>query len=267
MWYHFEIFALVTLALWTIGMIFAFVSFFVSKKWIDLVKLLVVSFGIAALLLFIVILWIKLDRPPMRTLGETRLWYSFFIAIIGLLVYRKWKYNWLLAYCLMLAVVFLLLNYLKPEIHNKALMPALQSFWFVPHVIVYMISYAILAVSSLIGFKGIYELWRKRFSEDTLKLGDNLVYIGFGFLTMGLVFGALWAKEAWGYYWTWDPKETWAFLTWIVYLFYIHYRYNKPKQYKTHTIILALAFIILLICWFGINYLPSAQNSVHVYSN
>ncbi|WP_218186024.1 cytochrome c biogenesis protein CcsA [Marinifilum fragile] len=86
------------------------------------------------------------------------------------------------------------------------------------------------------------------------------------FLTFGLLFGALWAKEAWGHYWTWDPKETWAFITWMGYLVYIHRRYQKPSKYVSALWILALAFVILLVCWFGVNYLPSAQFSVHTYS-
>ncbi|RLD79797.1 MAG: cytochrome C assembly protein, partial [Bacteroidetes bacterium] len=67
--------------------------------------------------------------------------------------------------------------------------------------------------------------------------------------------------------WTWDPKETWAFLTWLAYLLYIHFRLKKKQSPKTALWIVSLAFVVLLICWFGINYLPSAQSSVHVYSS
>jgi ABC-type transport system involved in cytochrome c biogenesis permease subunit len=98
-------------------------------------------------------------------------------------------------------------------------------------------------------------------------MADNLVYLGFALLTLGLLFGALWAKKAWGNYWTWDPKETWALLTWLGYLVYIHYRFHQPQKIIFPLWILSLAFLILLVAWFGINYLPSAQNSVHVYSN
>ena len=100
-----------------------------------------------------------------------------------------------------------------------------------------------------------------------LNVADNLVYIGFAFLTLGLLFGALWAKKAWGHYWTWDPKETWAFLTWLVYLIYIHTRYFHYTKVRLHLWMLSFIFVVLLLCWFGINYMPSAQNSVHVYSN
>jgi len=117
-----------------------------------------------------------------------------------------------------------------------------------------------------VAFIDLYQYYLKKYHhENMLRLTGNLVYTGFAFLTFGLLFGALWAKVAWGHYWTWDPKETWAFITWLMYLIYIHYRYHKPKNILFPLWTLSLAFVILLIAWFGINYLPSAQNSVHVY--
>lgn len=173
----------------------------------------------------------------------------------------------MLYYCLGISGMFLLINYMKPDTFDKTLMPALQSPWFIPHVVVYIVGYAILIASSLAGLFGLYQIYKKKDSANTIWLADNLVYIGFAFLTFGLLFGALWAKEAWGHYWTWDPKETWAFLTWLIYLLYIHLRIHHKTNKKFSFWVLSLAFIILLICWFGINYLPSAQNSVHVYGN
>ena len=222
--------------------------------------------AICVLGLFLVLLWIHLERPPLRTTGETRLWSSFFIFIIGCFIYFRWGYTWVLILILALANTFLAANYLHPEAHEKVLMPALRSYWFVPHVVVYMISYSILAVSSLVGFYGLVLIYIKKSNDKIIKLTDNLVYIGFSLLTLGLLFGALWAKEAWGNYWTWDPKETWAFLTWLVYLIYIHFRYFHPSRVKTQFWILSVIYVVLLIAWFGINYLPSAQNSVHVYA-
>jgi len=137
----------------------------------------------------------------------------------------------------------------------------------VPHVIVYMFAYALLAASSLAGLKAIYMDYRRKNWSEVPDLADNFVYLGFAFLTMGLLFGALWAKEAWGHYWTWDPKETWAFITWTAYLIYIHYRYRHNDNHKQAMWILVIAFALLLICWFGVNYLPTAQNSVHTYSS
>jgi ABC-type transport system involved in cytochrome c biogenesis permease subunit len=257
-------YALISTILWVIGLLFIDLSH--KRVLIDWIGRLLVFAGLGIMIAFVSILWMHLDRPPMRTLGETRLWYAIFLPIIGLLTFFRWKYKWFLNYALFLAILFLFINYLHPETYEKTLMPALQSPWFVPHVIVYIFSYALLAASSLVAVFGLYRLYFKNLEQTTLRLADNLVYIGFAFLTFGLLFGALWAKEAWGHYWTWDPKETWAFLTWLSYLIYLHFRIYQPKKVKAPLWTLSLAFIVLLICWFGINYLPSAQNSVHVYA-
>ena len=95
---------------------------------------------------------------------------------------------------------------------------------------------------------------------------DDLVYVGLAFLTIGMLFGALWAKEAWGHYWSWDPKETWAAITWFAYLVYIHYRRLTKHRPRLALWALIIAFLLLQMCWWGINYLPSAQgSSVHTY--
>lgn len=264
-WINFETFALVSLCCWLL----AFVLIVLKPKnpGIQTGASLLALTGIVVLAVFISLLWLRIDRPPMRTLGETRLWYSLLLPAIGLISFWRWKYNWLLLYSLFMGALFLLINLLKPETHDKSLMPALQSVWFVPHVIVYMFAYALLAASSLAGLKAIYMDYRKKDWAEVPALADNFVYLGFAFLTMGLLFGALWAKEAWGHYWTWDPKETWAFITWTAYLIYIHYRYRHADKHKQAMWILVIAFALLLVCWFGVNYLPTAQNSVHTYSN
>lgn len=97
-----------------------------------------------------------------------------------------------------------------------------------------------------------------------MPLVDNLVYIGLGFLLMGMFMGALWAKEAWGDFWSWDPKETWAFITGGAYLVYIHSRIMNYKL-KYLLWLLPIAFILLMITWVGVNYLTAAQWSIHVY--
>ncbi len=90
------------------------------------------------------------------------------------------------------------------------------------------------------------------------------MYAGFGFLILGMLMGCLWAKEAWGHFWSWDPKETWAFITAAAYLVYIHMRMQKYHP-KFTLWMLPIAFVLLLITWIGVNYLPSAQGSIHVY--
>lgn len=263
-WINFEYYFGFVLLFWVLGLIALIISY-KRKPAIKIANILFLI-GWGVLIAFVIKLWIQLDRPPMRTLGETRLWYSTFIPLIGFITYFRWRFKWFLAYSFCMSALFLIINYLNPEAHSKTLMPALQSVWFIPHVLVYLFSYAVLSVSCVVAIKGVYDLRKGKLKESVIQLADNLVYIGFSFLTLGLLFGALWAKEAWGHYWTWDPKEVWAFLTWMGYLIYIHYRHFHQQKTKQALYLLSVAFIILLVCWFGVNYLPIASNSVHTYT-
>ncbi len=316
MWNSFIYFAITALLLWAAG------AFFAWKRRSRLAIGLTVA-GLLVFFAYILSMWITLERPPLRTMGETRLWYSLFLPLAGLFVYSRWRYNWILTFSTIMATVFICVNLFKPEIHSKALMPALQSPWFAPHVIVYMFAYAMLGASFLMA---IYLLSVKRsglrdfssepselsdersglrdFSSEPSELSDkhlenyslstlntqhstknalntldNLVYVGLAFMTFGMLFGALWAKEAWGHYWSWDPKETWAAATWLGYLVYIHYRRLPlakgvgpaagPRQNPRIALwMLIVCFVLLQMCWWGINYLPAAQGaSVHTYGS
>jgi cytochrome c-type biogenesis protein CcsB len=95
---------------------------------------------------------------------------------------------------------------------------------------------------------------------------DNLSYrtISFGFplLTIGIIAGAVWANEAWGSYWSWDPKETWALITWLVFASYLHARITKTWQGKKPAIIAAVGFVVVWICYLGVNFLGKG---LHTY--
>ena len=211
---------------------------------------------------YIGLMWQSLERPPLRTMGETRLWYSLFLPLVGLLTYGRWRIRWVLSFSTLLSVVFICVNLLKPEIHNKTMMPALQSPWFAPHVIIYMFAYATTGAATLMA---VWQLCRKK---DDLAPIDQLVRLGLSFITVGMLFGALWAKEAWGTYWAWDPKETWAAATWLCYLTYLHLRSCRPTIARPAMAWLIICFLCLQMCWWGINYLPSAQGaSIHTYSS
>ena len=253
-WEQFIYFAIIAVILWITGAWAAWKD----KKGIAYTSTVL---GLLVFFSFILSMWVSLERPPLRTMGETRLWYSFFLPLAGIIVYSRWKYKWILSFSTTLAIVFICINLFKPEIHSKTLMPALQSPWFAPHVIVYMFAYAVLGVSTLMA---VYFLVKKQSPTPQL---DDLVYVGLAFMTIGMLFGALWAKEAWGHYWSWDPKETWAAITWFSYLVYVHYRQIPTQKPKLALCVLLVSFVLLQMCWWGINYLPSAQGaSVHVYN-
>lgn len=258
-WEHFIYFAITAVLLWSIG---------AWAAWREKTAVAYTStiIGLAVFFSFILMMWISLEHPPLRTMGETRLWYSFFLPLAGIIVYSRWKYKWILSFSTVLALVFICVNLFKPEIHSKTLMPALQSPWFAPHVIVYMFAYAVFGVATLMAIWMLIKESQSLQSHSLTSL-DNLIYVGLAFMTIGMLFGALWAKEAWGHYWSWDPKETWAAITWFAYLVYIHYRFMSTHNPRLALFVLLISFVLLQMCWWGINYLPSAQgSSVHTYS-
>ena len=273
-WDSFIYFAILSLLFWLLGAYFSWKNKANVAIWLT-------SLGLGVFFTYILLMWIYLERPPMRTMGETRLWYSLFLPLAGLFVYARWRYKWILPFSAIMATVFVCINLFKPEIHTKTMMPALQSPWFAPHVIVYMFAYAMLGASFLMavwmlahprppkGKDGKMNQAKQTFpprdghGEASL---DNLVYVGLAFMTIGMLFGALWAKEAWGHYWSWDPKETWAAATWLGYLVYLHYRLYPRHHPRIALWILIICFFLLQMCWWGINYLPAAQGvSVHTY--
>ena len=328
-WDSFIWFALAASTLWTAG---AAVS---VRSGSRLAAAALTGLGSGIFLTFIAGVWVTLGRPPLRTMGETRLWFSLFLSLTGLVVYLRWRHRWALPFASLMAVVFVCINIFKPEIHTQEMMPALRSPWFVPHVIVYMFAYAVLGLATILAVR---LLWLSRPSArqngdtgvpvvsgtisgtisgdvsadgsgdpdvrngsasparslpDDLGLCDSLVRLGWGFLTMGMVMGALWAKQAWGDYWTWDPKETWAAAAWLSYLLYLHLRRQPGQRPERHSegqsaprpgrpvsgtartldrdqrrtlLLLIFSFALLQMCWWGVNLLPSAQGfSLHTY--
>jgi len=97
---------------------------------------------------------------------------------------------------------------------------------------------------------------------DTL---DNISYriigLGFPLLTIGIISGGVWANEAWGSYWSWDPKETWAFITWLVFAAYLHSRITKGWQGKKPAILAASGFVVVWVCYLGVNLLGKGLHS------
>lgn len=267
-WTVFPLFAAVAILFWLSGAVLAFTS---RRRW----AIALIAVGLCVYAAYIAGFWLSLGRPPLRTTGETRLWYSFFMMLSALLTYVKWDYKWIPSFSLVVAAVFVCLNVFRPEIHDESLMPALQSWWFVPHVTVYMFSYSVFGCAFILACAGL-------FKKSGIYLGpaDRLVYIGTAFLSLGMLSGALWAKDAWGTYWNWDPKETWAAVTWSIYLLYIHIRLSGKAIYgntgksgkevgRRRVILYSLliaGFISLQMCWWGVSYLPAAQGSQHVYS-
>lgn len=136
-------------------------------------------------------------------------------------------------------------------------MPALQSPWFAPHVIAYVVSYGLMTVAALLTLASLR-------SEERLRAADALVRLALPFMTFGLWSGALWADAAWGGYWAWDIKEVWSLLTWSIYLLYLHVeRYPAFAGWRCPLILLGFAAVV--ITFLVVNLLPRIE-SMHSYA-
>ncbi len=102
---------------------------------------------------------------------------------------------------------------------------------------------------------------KQKFAEKLDNLSYRILGIGFPFLTIGILSGAVWANEAWGSYWSWDPKETWALATWFVFAIYLHTRLTKGWSGKKPAIIASLGFLVVWICFLGVNLLGEGLHS------
>ncbi len=212
-------------------------------------------------------LWLDLGRPPLRTLGETRLWYAALVAGIGLALEWRLRLTVLRLPMLAMAGMFLALDLFRPDALDRTLRPALHSAWFVPHVATYLAAYALLGLACATALHGWWCVRRGELPAQAAAVPVLLVDLGLPLLTLGMILGAVWAKQAWGHYWAWDPKETWALATWVVYVGIVHFTRLRPDAHRTHLTLIAVAFATVCLCWFAVQWLPSAVVSVHTYTS
>ena len=204
---------------------------------------------------------LELVSDPWLPLVYTGI-FTMLTGTVLLVLYTRWRMKRLLPIGVLLVVALAIVSHMIPVFRSN-LVPALQSPWFYPHILVYIVCYSLMGVAAVIA---IYGLIRQPLPSYISPLTSSIVYIGLIFMTFGMMFGAFWAKEAWGHYWSWDPKETWAAITWLSYLVYVHYRLLPRHKERLALCMLIISFALLQMCWWGINYLPSAQgSSVHTY--
>ena len=159
----------------------------------------------------------------------------------------------------------------------RQLMPSLKSYWLAFHVTAMFISYALLALAFTFSVMYIMRAYGMRSMERidpkfNLKFLDELSYklvlVAFPVLTLGIFLGAVWADQAWGRYWGWDPKETWALITWLIYLAYLHLRMQWNWTGFRSALFNCIGFVAVLITFQGVNLLDQAfkLNSIHAYA-
>ena len=230
--------------------------------------------------------WIGENYFPLSNLYESLIFLSWGISTIHLFIEYQTKSR--LIGAIATPIMFFLSGFSSltlPTDMQKALplVPSLQSNWLMMHVTMMMISYATLIVGSLLSILYLaFNLVQQRSTvkiakSDTLVTTSNLsklsllqtvdiwsyriIGLGFPFLTIGIISGAVWANEAWGSYWSWDPKETWALITWLVFAMYLHSRLLKGWQGEKAAILGSFGFFVIWICYLGVNFLGKGLHS------
>ena len=220
---------------------------------------------IIALLAFLtaifVLRWIISGHIPMSNGYETMLFMALVTLLISVLTMRRIPI--LQAFGPVVASFCMLVATLasgSPQI--TSLMPVLQSPLLSIHVAMVMIAYALLAMITLLAFHGLYLARSRKFDklERTTALSQLLLYPAIVTLCIGIFVGAVWANVSWGTYWSWDPKETWALITLMIYAIPLHRSFVSWSPARYHLFVL-LAFLTVLMTYFGVNYFLSGMHS------
>lgn len=241
------------------------------KNGAEPVNLWIKFFGAIILLFHLIIILIRWSvalRPPFETLYESLVWFgfvSFFVYVISIFLTNRNLYNGLIVIPVVFSSLFYAFFFLNPD--PEPLRPALNSGWFFWHAVSAFGSYAVFVNN----FGGeVVRLFLKDGAQkaDLGTFSYKVALVGFGLLTFAIVSGAQWAEEAWGRYWGWDPKETWALATWFAYGIYIHYT-KKTKGLGQWIFFFSLiGFVSMIMTFLGVNWLAKILGipSLHTYA-
>ena len=211
---------------------------------------------------YLVVRGIMAGRLPLSNQFEFSTAFAWGIALMLIILQLKSRAHWLRAAAM--AMAFLVLSYaaLQPK-EITELMPALKSAWFGLHIGSAVFSYAAFVLAGCGGLR--YLLQHKKAAAEVLAQLDYLCYrvvaLGFLLLTVVILSGAIWAEQAWAAFWTWDPKETWALITWILYAIYLHLRLRKKLNGKIMAWFVVVAVPIVLFTFIGVNTLLPGLHS------
>ena len=249
----------------------------------------------------LILRWWQSGHFPISNLYESLCFLSWGCTLTQLFVERAWSSPFVSAVATpisMLSIGFA--SFVLPDNLQLSapLVPALRSSWLVMHVSVIMCSYAALLIGSILSF-GVFlvdgnkklNIRNSSFGSGEFRLStdlyldqendksnsiqpvgftnaeqlDSLSYraitAGFLLLTIGLISGAVWANEAWGSWWSWDPKETWALICWLVYAAYLHTRLTRGWQGKKPALLAIAGFFVVIVCYIGVNLLGVGLHS------
>jgi ABC-type transport system involved in cytochrome c biogenesis permease subunit len=201
-------------------------------------------------------------HAPFTNMYESLSFLSWASVLAFIFIDRKYNVPKIGAY-LMLVVVALVALASSPIMPKEAtpLVPALQSYWLWLHVSITLLGEAFFAVAFITSL--MYLAAREPEKKEKMdSVSYRSVAVGFPLFTLGgLVFGMVWAYKAWGTYWSWDPKEVWSLITWIVFALYLHTRIVMGWKGKRSAVVAIIGFLAALFTYFGVNYLLAGLHS------
>ena len=263
----------------TLGMLLYLIWLGTKKELIGQIATYLTIVALIANTIAIILRMITSGHPPLSNGYEFLL--TFVWGIMAVYLFAEYRYKLRALGAFVMPIVFLILMFIimsmgPEERIAQAVPPALKSKWLTFHVVTAMFAYGAYAVSFGLGIMYLMKLSKEGTQKKSKQQGivsrfpsldrlDELAYkvIGFAFplLTLCIITGAIWANYAWGTYWSWDPKETWSLITWIIYAAYLHARLMYGWKGKRAAWLAIFGFVAVLFTFFGVNYLLSGLHS------
>ncbi|MCW5198628.1 c-type cytochrome biogenesis protein CcsB [Desulfobulbus sp. F3] len=208
-----------------------------------------------------------IGHAPLTNMYESLLFFAWCAAVIYVLLEIKFKHPVIGSFTMPIPFITLAYTSLDKSLSKdiSPLVPALQSNWLIAHVITCFIGYGAFAVAAGLGIMYLIKHFSRndKASADSgilpdLRTLDDLIHktivFGFMWLSAGIITGAVWANEAWGTYWSWDPKETWSIITWFLYAFTLHARFTRGWSGTRIAWLAVFGFFSVFFTYFGVNY-------------
>jgi cytochrome c-type biogenesis protein CcsB len=260
-----------------VAFLFYLMMMVMGKEVFGRVATMTATVGLGAHSGSIILRWIEsyqldMGHAPFSNLYESLIFFAWTIMFLYLLVEWRTKNKTLGAFTTPLAFLAMAYASFSPNISStiQPLVPALKSNWLIAHVITCFFGYAAFALSFALSF--MYLIKRDDHQSKSLfmrlipkhvhldELNYQMVVIGFLLLTLGIITGSVWAHSAWGGYWSWDPKETWSLITWLVYAMVLHSRLVRGWRGTKIAVLALVGFACVLFTYFGVNYLPGLHS-------
>lgn len=266
------LFLKITVGLYLVGALAHLVYLFFLKETVVRTATVLMGGGFLFHTAALISRYVETGYMPVTNLFESVSFFSWALMACYFIILFRVKALVLGSFVAPLAAILILFALFNIK-EIKPIPPILESYWFPVHVVFSFFGFAIFALA----FCGaiLYLIQEDRIKSKrggrgisrglpSLEVLDHLNYlclsIGFPLLTLGIITGAIWASYAWGSYWSWDPKQTWSFITWLIYAALLHQRLNAGWRGRKAAKIAILGFLVVLVTFLGINFIAPGKH-------